>query len=144
MRDVESLRWARRASSGRSQDAAAAAPPRAGEDPRVAVRVSGRRILPALHESGVSRPRAILDVLDLRPAPRPSDPGRDAELRGRAQVPAEPKPSRCHAQRELTLFFFFLILSTHFHRRNPGRSAVPRVVPGDIPPTLGGDPNTQS
>jgi hypothetical protein len=105
MRDVESLGWARRASSGRSQDAAAAASPRAGEDPRVAVRVSGRRNLPALRESGVSRPRAILDVRDLRPAPRPSDPGPDAELRGRAQVPAEPKPSRCHAQRGLTLFF---------------------------------------
>lgn len=39
---------------------------------------------------------------------------------------------------------FFLILSTHFHRGNPGRLAVLRVVPGDIPPTLGGDPNTQS
>lgn len=104
MRDVESLGWARRASSGRSQDAAAAAPPRAGEDPRVAVRVSGRRNLPALSESGVSRPRAVLDVRDLRPAPRPSEPGPDAELRGRAQVPAEPKPSRCHAQRGLTPF----------------------------------------
>lgn len=139
MRGVESLSWARRASSGRSQDAAAAAPPRAGEDRRVAVRVSGRRDLPALRESGVSRPGAILNVPDLRPAPRPSDPGPDAELRGRAQVPAEPKPSRCHAQRGLTLFFF-LILPTHFHQGNPGRPAVLRVVPGDTPPTLGGDP----
>lgn len=34
MRDVESLGWARRASSGRSQDAAAAAPPRAGGRPK--------------------------------------------------------------------------------------------------------------
>lgn len=76
-----------------------------GEDPRVAVRVSGRRNLPALHESGVFRPRAILNVRDLPHAPRPSDPGPDAEQRGRAQVPAVPKPSRCHAQRGLTLFF---------------------------------------
>lgn len=77
-----------------------------GEDPRVAVRVSGRRNLRALHESGVSRPRAILDVRDLRHAPRPSHPGPDAEQRGRAQVPAEPEPSRCHAQSGLTLSFF--------------------------------------
>lgn len=71
-----------------------------GKDLRVAVPVSGRRNLSALHESGDSRPEAILEVRDVCSAPRPSDPGPDAELR----VPAEPKPSRCHAQRELTLF----------------------------------------
>lgn len=77
-------------------------PPRAGKDLRVVVRVSGRRNLPALHESGDSRPGATLDGPDLRPASHLPSPGRVAELWGGALVLAEPKPSLCHAQRGFT------------------------------------------
>lgn len=59
--------------------------------------------------------------------------------------PRSPSPAGATRKVDsLSLFFFPLVLSTHFHRGNPGRFAVLRVVPDDVPPTLGGDPNTQS
>lgn len=130
--------WARRgaprpawrASSGRSQDAAVAAPPRAGEDPGVAVRVSGGGT-PCPEPSrgcGTFSPHRVL----------PPSPGRGAGLRGRAQVPTEPKPSRRHARRGLTLPPL-RILCPHSLQENPGPSAVLRVIPDDTPPTLGGE-----
>lgn len=140
MREVENLGWARRASSGRSQDAAAAAPPRAGVRPKshgAGVRkkepASSARIwgLPAQSHSKCAGPSPR--TASFRPGSRRRAAGPRAGPRG-AQAQPVPRATWTHS-------LFFPDPVYPLSPREPRTLCSP--VP-DIPPTLGGDPNTQS